>query len=136
MFQDVIAYCLDRLQQPPDPKDNAGYTPLHEACSKGHLDIAHLLLQYGANHSETALAGVRPLHEAVENGFVEIARLLLSYGADPLLATYAGQTPVMLAETTEMEVFLNEHLDDVQNFSANKKTWKIDGQWKLFGNFC
>lgn len=89
-YIDVIAFCLERLNMDPDQKDNAGYTPLHEACSKGRIDIARLLLEYGANHSETAHSGIRPLHEAVENGYVEIVLLLLSYGADPLLATYGG----------------------------------------------
>lgn len=87
---DVVAYCLIRLDMAPDQKDNAGYTPLHEACSRGHLDIARLLLQHGANPSETSPSGIRPLHDAVENGNMEIVRLLLSYGADPQLATYAG----------------------------------------------
>ena len=97
----------------PDPKDNAGYTPLHEACSKGHLDIARLLLQYGANHSETAHSGIRPLHEAVENGNIEIVRLLLSYGADPGLATYSGQTPLMIAEENKTMIeILKITLDD------------------------
>lgn len=90
-YIDVIAYCLERMGLNPDPKDNAGYTPLHEACSKGRLDIARLLLQYGANHSEVAASGIRPLHEASENGYVEIVRLLLSYGADPLVTTYSGK---------------------------------------------
>lgn len=88
---DVVAYCLIRLGMAPDQKDNAGYTPLHEACSRGHLDIARLLLQHGANPSETSPSGIRPLHDAVENGDVEIVRLLLAYGADPKLATYAGR---------------------------------------------
>lgn len=116
----------------PDPKDNAGYTPLHEACSKGHLDIARLLLQYGANHSETAHSGIRPLHEAVENGYIEIVRLLLSYGADPSLATYSGQTPIALAEDNEdMTQFLNGYLIDLEEISDKKICWKFDGPWKL-----
>lgn len=90
-YIDVIAFCLERMNMSPNQKDNAGFTPLHEACSRGLIDIARLLLEYGANHSDTAHSGIRPLHEAVENGFTEIVRLLLSYGADPLLATYSGK---------------------------------------------
>lgn len=41
------------------PKDNAGYTPLHEASARGHLSIAKLLLLYGANVSESAQGGIR-----------------------------------------------------------------------------
>ncbi|KAI8117225.1 BCL-6 corepressor [Lucilia cuprina] len=89
-YIDVIVYCLDRMGMNPDQKDNAGYTPLHEACTNGWLNIARVLLQYGANHSEAAHSGIRPLHEASENDHEEIVRLLLSYGADPLLATYSG----------------------------------------------
>lgn len=100
-YIDVIVYCLERLDMHPDQKDNAGYTPLHEACSRGRVDIARALLQYGANHSETAHSGIRPLHEAVDNGYMEIVRLLLSYGADPLLATYAGMSCALSAFETE-----------------------------------
>lgn len=93
-----------------------------------------LNLQHGANHSETAHSGIRPLHEATENGYIEIVRLLLAYGADPLLATYSGHTPLMLAETDEMMIFLKNHLFDIQNTSPNKMAWKFDGAWKSFGN--
>lgn len=55
----MTAYCLEKLNSTPSPKDNAGYTPLHEACSKGHLEIAKLLLGYGANVSESANGGIR-----------------------------------------------------------------------------
>lgn len=133
LLQDVIAYCLDRLDMNPDPKDNAGYTPLHEACSKGHLDIARLLLQFGANHSETAHSGIRPLHEAVENGYIEVTRLLLAHGADPCLATYAGQTPIMLAENDDMIQFLKSYLIDLNNDTMKKTSWKFEGPWRTYG---
>ncbi|CAO1366663.1 unnamed protein product [Diamesa serratosioi] len=134
-YVDVIAYCLERINMSPDPKDNAGYTPLHEACSKGHLDIARLLLQFGANHSETAQSGIRPLHEAVENGYIEIVRLLLSYGADPCLATYSGQTPIKLSDNEDMTEFLRSYLIDVDNIPGTKVNWKFGGSFSVYGEF-
>ncbi|XP_044758092.1 uncharacterized protein LOC123316165 [Coccinella septempunctata] len=116
-YTDVTAYCLEKMECSPSPRDNAGYTPLHEACSRGHLDIARLLLMYGANVSESAKGGIRPLHEAVENGFVEIIRLLLSYGADPKLATYAGLTPLSLASDETTKTLLVNHMDDLEGKS-------------------
>lgn len=117
----------------PDPKDNAGYTPLHEACSRGHLEIARILLQYGANHSETALSGIRPLHEAIENGHVEIIRLLISYGADPCLATYSGQLPISMAEDKAIESFLSEYLMDVDDTIGMFTQWYFEGAYKIEG---
>lgn len=90
-YMDVIAFCLERLEMHPDPKDNAGYTPLHEASSRGRIGIARLLLAYGADHSQTAQSGIAPIHEATEHGYQEVVRLLLSFGADPLLSTYGGK---------------------------------------------
>ncbi|KAJ9581890.1 hypothetical protein L9F63_003783, partial [Diploptera punctata] len=124
-YTDVAAYCLEKLDNPPSPRDNAGYTPLHEACSRGHLDIARLLLMYGANVSDSALGGIRPLHEAAENGFTELIRLLLSYGADPLLATYSGCTPLSLATDDEARRLLQYHLADVQGLPA--PPWNFQG---------
>ncbi|CAG9865061.1 unnamed protein product [Phyllotreta striolata] len=118
-YTDVTAYCLEKMECHPSPKDNAGYTPLHWACSKGHLEIAKLLLLYGANPSESAQGGIRPLHEAVENGFVEIARLLLSYGADPNLATYSGLTPLALTNDECTKEFLRNHLNDIEGEPAD-----------------
>ncbi|XP_018365392.1 PREDICTED: mucin-5AC-like [Trachymyrmex cornetzi] len=129
-YTDVTAYCLEKLNSAPSPKDNAGYTPLHEACSKGHLEIAKLLLAYGANVSESANGGIRPLHEAAENGATELVRLLLSYGADPLLATYSGQTPLMLAVDTEANAILEQHLADIQGRTT--VPWSFAGPSSIF----
>ncbi|CAH2071718.1 unnamed protein product, partial [Iphiclides podalirius] len=112
-FTDCVAYCLEKMESDPSAKDNAGFTPLHVAAAKGHVRIARLLLQYGANVSAAAQGGIRPLHEASENCHVEVIRLLLSYGADPLLVTYAGQTPQELADGAA-EVLLRLHIADVQ----------------------
>ncbi|XP_072399859.1 uncharacterized protein [Diabrotica undecimpunctata] len=129
-YTDVTAYCLEKMDCHPSPRDNAGYTPLHWACSKGHLQIAKLLLLYGANPSESAQGGIRPLHEAVENGCVEIARLLLSYGADPTLATYSGLTPLALTNDEVTKDFLMNHLNDIEGEAGSQ--WNLHGPATVF----
>jgi len=58
-YPDVAAYCLEHEVCSPNCKDNAGYTPLHECCIKGNLEVAKILLIYGANPSAAAPGGIR-----------------------------------------------------------------------------
>ncbi|CAB3362692.1 Hypothetical predicted protein [Cloeon dipterum] len=121
---DVAAYCLESLGMDPSSKDNAGYTPLHVACARGHLSMARLLLMYGALVDSSAQGGIRPLHEASECGHIELMRLLLSYGADPLLFNYSNQTSMDLG-TPDAQILLSEHLNDVQGKPSNAWDFKF-----------
>lgn len=112
-YPEAVAYCLKTKCVSVNARDNAGYTPLHECCSRGHLDIARALLQYGADVNASAAGGIRPLHDAVENDHVEIVRLLLSYGADPTIATYSGLEPMKLARSPMMAEFLQGFFADI-----------------------
>lgn len=76
---------------------------------------------------------IRPLHEAAENGATELVRLLLSYGADPLLATYSGQTPLMLAVDTEANTILEQHLADIQGRTT--VPWSFAGPSSILGSY-
>jgi len=58
-YPDVAAYSLQHDLCSPNCKDNAGYSPLHEACMKGHLEVAKVMLAYGANPSQGAPGGIR-----------------------------------------------------------------------------
>ena len=122
LLQDVAAYCLEILGMDPSAKDNAGYTPLHVSCARGHINMVRLLLMYGSVVDSSAQGGIRPLHEASECGHIEIIRLLLSYGADPLLFNYAGQTSMDMG-SPEAQKLLREHLDDIQG--------KPTGSWQF-----
>ncbi|EDO34161.1 predicted protein, partial [Nematostella vectensis] len=94
---EVVKQCI--LQgADPTAKDNAGWTPLHEACARGKLEVVKVLVQYGADVNAHSNDGIRPLHDAAEGGHVEVLRLLLTYGADPMLATYAGNTAYACAK--------------------------------------
>lgn len=56
--------------------------PLHQATTKGYVEVVRLLLQNGADvHKETADQGTA-LYVAAKNGHVDIARLLIERGAN------------------------------------------------------
>uniref|UniRef100_A0A8C6D4R7 BCL6 corepressor like 1 n=1 Tax=Moschus moschiferus TaxID=68415 RepID=A0A8C6D4R7_MOSMO len=113
-YKDVVLYCLQKDSEDVNHRDNAGYTALHEACSRGWTDILNILLEHGANVNCSAQDGTRPVHDAVVNDNLETIWLLLSYGADPTLATYSGQTAMKLASSDTMKRFLSDHLSDLQ----------------------
>jgi ankyrin repeat protein len=57
--------------------DRCGYTPLHWASKKRHLEVVQLLLAKGADAGH----GWMPLHSASEKGHVEVVQLLLQAAA-------------------------------------------------------
>ena len=61
-----------------------GNTPLHVAAEKGHVEIAKLFLEHGADpNAKEKLGGETPLYWAVSFDHTDIAKLLLKHGADP-----------------------------------------------------
>ncbi|XP_029463268.1 BCL-6 corepressor-like protein 1 isoform X2 [Rhinatrema bivittatum] len=116
-YKDVVLYCLQRDLGDVNHRDNAGYTALHEACSRGWTDILQILLEHGANVNCSAQDGTRPIHDAVVNDNLETVWLLLSYGADPTLATYSGHTAMKLASSNVMRGFLSDYLSDLRGRS-------------------
>eukprot|EP00761_Pharyngomonas_kirbyi_P014759 gb/GECH01014789.1/.p1 GENE.gb/GECH01014789.1/~~gb/GECH01014789.1/.p1 ORF type:complete len:550 (+),score=136.98 gb/GECH01014789.1/:1-1650(+) len=62
--------------------DAVKYSPLHFATANGHLEIAEMLLQYGAIVDFQDYLGRTPLHKASSKGFPAIVKLLLDRGAN------------------------------------------------------
>lgn len=65
-----------------DIQDIWGYTALHLAIRKRRFDVAHALIQRGANVNLLNLHGENSLHLAVESGSVPVAGMLIEQGAD------------------------------------------------------
>lgn len=53
----------------------------HEACNRGFVAVATMLLDYGATVDMPGDDNETPLHDAVCNGRVECAKLLVLRGA-------------------------------------------------------
>ena len=90
-------------------------TALHWAVSMGHLEVAELLLQRGAEVDARATDGSTPLHAAAREGDDETAEFLLDHGANPSICTAQGKTALDLAlDFADEEVELVDRLRTAQ----------------------
>ncbi|CAG7821854.1 unnamed protein product [Allacma fusca] len=96
---EVTLYCLKFDGFHPRCTNNRGYTPLHEACKVGGVQVAKILLDHGAYHSQPAKGNIRPIHIASQIGNLELVELLLNLGANPFLTTVGGTNCFDLAES-------------------------------------
>lgn len=72
-----------------------GYTPLLEACFRGHTALIKLLLDHGAHINQTDSDGDTPLVQACLKGNTALVELLLNRGADVNQSVRYGGTPLL-----------------------------------------
>ncbi|WP_371222854.1 ankyrin repeat domain-containing protein [Orientia tsutsugamushi] len=84
---------LDYINSP----DRTNSTALHYAIRANHLEVASLLLTYGADPNAQDMHGLTPFHSAFWEGRLEFIKLLLKNGANPNLADNHGATPFLYA---------------------------------------
>jgi hypothetical protein len=71
-------------------------TALHLTCRRGHVEVACVLLDSGADAEALDKRKSTPLHEASRGGHVELVRILLDQGVDTKPKNDADLTPVDL----------------------------------------
>ena len=76
-----------------------GWTPLHDAVSRGHKEITELLIAKGADVNAKDKRRGTPLHNAAQQGHKEIVVLLIANGADVNARGFGGMTPLDEANT-------------------------------------
>jgi ankyrin repeat protein len=69
-----------------------GWTPLHTAVASGHIELAELLLDHGANISAKGCAGETPLYVAASACLAPVVEMLLSRGANVRETSNTGNT--------------------------------------------
>ncbi|XP_073933181.1 SMC5-SMC6 complex localization factor protein 1 isoform X2 [Castor canadensis] len=121
-------------------KDNAGWTPLHEACNYGNTVCVQEILQRCPEVDLlTHVDGVTPLHDALSNGHVEIGKLLLQHGGPVLLQqrNSKGELPLdyVISPQVKEELFAITKIEDtVENFHAQAEKHFYHQQLE-FGSF-
>ncbi|PNH08377.1 Ankyrin repeat and KH domain-containing protein 1 [Tetrabaena socialis] len=76
-----------------DERDMWGYTGLHWACYKSHVEVTKVLLAAGADVHAKTNDGDTALLKACDEGHVEVAKMLLAAGADVHAKSKGGTTP-------------------------------------------
>jgi len=91
-------------------------TPLHRASQEGHVEVARVLIEHGADMTVQDERGSTPLHDASRTGHKELAQFLLEHGADVTAQDKDGSTPLHQASGSgrmKLAQLLVEHNADV-----------------------
>jgi ankyrin repeat protein len=83
--------------------NRSGWTPLHYACTNGHLDIALFLLDKGAAVDAPSPNETTPIMMAIRAGNIQLVRLLLDRGADIRIRNQQGYSAIDVAELFNQE---------------------------------
>ena len=111
------------------------HTELHDACWKGHIDIARNLIERGAGIDQGDQTGDTPLHKACYKGHIAIVSLLIGARADLDHVNKSGQTPLSLAcrqQSVVIARLLLENGADVSKARAKNAGSAINGLLREF----
>ncbi len=91
----IVKYLIDEHQQDIHSRGfDDKSTPLHVASSLGHIEIARILLDYGADAKAQDKHGRTPLHGSVFTGDRAVTESLLFFGAGATVQDEYGLTPL------------------------------------------
>jgi ankyrin repeat protein len=76
--------------------DDDGRTPLHHAAERGHIEVASILLDAGADIDAREEDDETPLHYAAWRSQLAVGRLLVARGTDVEARNHWGRTPLLI----------------------------------------
>ena len=110
-----------------DEKDLNGRTSLIIACQKGHLEIARILLNSGANYALYDNAGKNAMHYAIESGYSDIVNLIKQTRQN-----VAWLKPKNINEVLSPNGELVTHLNQFFGFSQKMMRGRADEKSRIF----
>ena len=96
-FLDIVEHLVDTRLQDVNAQGGKHMTPIHAAMEKGHLSVAILLLERGADMGSRDSQNQTPLHVASYRGYPKIVSLLIDRGADLNAEGFNQETSLYLA---------------------------------------
>ncbi|CAD5209581.1 unnamed protein product [Bursaphelenchus xylophilus] len=107
-------------------KSKNGWSPLLEACAKGHVGVSRILLLHHARIDVFDDYGRTALHLAASNGHLELCKLLLQYKAFVNSKSKNGEAPLHLAAQNGhvgvVNLLVQEHGASVEAITLNNQT--------------
>ncbi|KAI8088454.1 hypothetical protein BDF21DRAFT_218957 [Thamnidium elegans] len=101
-------------------KDKDGWTALHNACARGYLPIARLLIEQGVRVDVKSKMGHTPLINAASKGYISIVEYLLTEShANPLIKNNFGEAAYDVSAAAG-ESYICEMLQ-----KAGKQWWQM-----------
>ena len=106
-----------------------GDTALHEAADRGHVSIADLLIDYGANIDARTRSSITPMHNAILGHHTGVVKLLLARGANVNAALANGLTPLHLAALKGYTDIAEILLDKEAKVNAQSRSGRTPLHW-------
>ena len=98
-----------------------GSTPLLFACQNGHIDVAKILLQYGANIRAASYNGATALHYATQSGNINVIEMVLKEGLNVNATNYQGMTSLHMAVKKRLIDIVELLIENGANIFAKTK---------------
>ena len=117
-LQSVVVRLIDRGADVNKP----GWTPLHYAATKGHLEVMKILLDNHAYIDAASPNASTPLMMAAMYGTPSAVKLLLEAGADPSLKNIQGLTAIDFAQR-------DKRADSAEIIAAFVRGQRPKGKW-------
>ncbi|KHN87874.1 Ankyrin-3, partial [Toxocara canis] len=120
-------------------QSKSGWSPLLEACARGHSGVARILLKHHARIDVFDESGRTALHLAAANGHLQLTHLLLQHKAFVNSKSKAGEAPLHLAaqngHVKVVNLLVQDHrlciLRHVRDHGAALEAMTLDNQTAL-----